>query len=110
MALKVCYAILCMSDMNKSMLIGPLVFRYEYSIPHDDKVYAVLWDYNIGLVRITPFFKSLKYPKVRLHPSMPDGLTNHNLDHASQDACVKPWAERNHSQHYRRSIDSTRQA
>lgn len=23
-----------------------------------------MWDYNIGLVRITPFFKALEYPKV----------------------------------------------
>ena len=24
-----------------------------------------MWDYQVGLVRITPFFKALKYSKVR---------------------------------------------
>ena len=24
-----------------------------------------MWDYNVGLVRITPFFKCCKYSKVR---------------------------------------------
>lgn len=30
----------------------------------DEREYAVLWDYNVGLVRITPFFKCCKYSKV----------------------------------------------
>lgn len=25
-----------------------------------------MWDYNVGLVRMTPFFKCCNYPKVRL--------------------------------------------
>ena len=28
-----------------------------------------MWDYNIGLVRITPFFKCLGYAKVSIGPS-----------------------------------------
>ncbi|KAL3421074.1 APSES transcription factor Xbp1 [Phlyctema vagabunda] len=39
------------------------VFQYEFKIPGDDKVYTVMWDYNNGLVRITPFFKCCKYSK-----------------------------------------------
>lgn len=27
-----------------------------------------MWDYNVGLVRMTPFFKCCNYPKVRLPP------------------------------------------
>ncbi|KAF2204576.1 hypothetical protein GQ43DRAFT_468965 [Delitschia confertaspora ATCC 74209] len=39
------------------------VFQYTFKVPGDDREYAVLWDYNIGLVRITPFFKCCKYSK-----------------------------------------------
>ncbi|KAF2840028.1 DNA-binding domain of Mlu1-box binding protein MBP1 [Patellaria atrata CBS 101060] len=39
------------------------VFQYTYKVRGDDKEYVVMWDYNIGLVRITPFFKSLKHSK-----------------------------------------------
>lgn len=41
-----------------------IVFQYTYKLPDEDKPYAVVWDYNIGLVRMTPFFKSCKYSKV----------------------------------------------
>ncbi|KAK8255381.1 hypothetical protein HDK77DRAFT_498247 [Phyllosticta capitalensis] len=39
------------------------VFQYTYKVPGESTEYVVMWDYNIGLVRITPFFKSCKYPK-----------------------------------------------
>ncbi|KAI0870974.1 hypothetical protein GGS24DRAFT_510339 [Hypoxylon argillaceum] len=39
------------------------VFQYVFRVPGDDAEYAVMWDYNIGLVRMTPFFKCCKYPK-----------------------------------------------
>ncbi|CZT09939.1 uncharacterized protein RAG0_14541 [Rhynchosporium agropyri] len=39
------------------------VFQYVFKVPGDDKEYVVMWDYNIGLVRITPFFKCCKYSK-----------------------------------------------
>ncbi|KAH9864019.1 hypothetical protein J1614_009952 [Plenodomus biglobosus] len=39
------------------------MFQYTYKRPGDDKEYVVVWDYNVGLVRITPFFKSCKYSK-----------------------------------------------
>ncbi|KAJ4360662.1 uncharacterized protein N0V89_001228 [Didymosphaeria variabile] len=39
------------------------VFQYTYKVPGDDKEYVVVWDYNVGLVRMTPFFKSLKHTK-----------------------------------------------
>lgn len=57
---------------SKSGVPGPFnvanrmtVFQYTYKRPSDDKEYVVVWDYNIGLVRMTPFFKSCKYAKVR---------------------------------------------
>lgn len=41
------------------------VFQYTFRVRGDDKEYVVMWDYNIGLVRITPFFKCCRYSKVR---------------------------------------------
>lgn len=42
----------------------PIVFQYTYKLPGEEKEYVVVWDYNVGLVRMTPFFKSLKFTKV----------------------------------------------
>ncbi|PQE31357.1 APSES transcription factor Xbp1 protein [Rutstroemia sp. NJR-2017a WRK4] len=41
------------------------VFTYEFKVPdhNDNKSWTVMWDYEIGLVRITPFFKCFKYAK-----------------------------------------------
>ena len=41
------------------------VFQYTFQLPNNDKEYNVMWDYNIGLVRVTPFFKCCNYGKVR---------------------------------------------
>jgi len=41
------------------------VFQYTFTVPGDEREYTVMWDYNVGLVRITPFFKCCKYSKVR---------------------------------------------
>lgn len=40
------------------------VFQYTFKNPNDGQTYAVIWDYNVGLVRVTPFFKCCKYSKV----------------------------------------------
>ncbi|CAN9087616.1 unnamed protein product [Alternaria alternata] len=54
------------------------MFQYTYKRPNEDKEYVVVWDYNVGLVRMTPFFKSLKYSKtvpakaLRENPGMKD--------------------------------------
>ncbi|KAM5438470.1 hypothetical protein MferCBS31731_005047 [Microsporum ferrugineum] len=39
------------------------VFQYEFKLPGDDKVYTVMWDYNIGLVRTTSLFRCNNYSK-----------------------------------------------
>ncbi|KAF2652686.1 hypothetical protein K491DRAFT_706309 [Lophiostoma macrostomum CBS 122681] len=39
------------------------VFQYEFCMPGVEKPWSVLWDYQVGLVRMTPFFKCLKYSK-----------------------------------------------
>ncbi|KAF2749878.1 hypothetical protein M011DRAFT_511923 [Sporormia fimetaria CBS 119925] len=38
-------------------------FQYTYKVSGDPKDYLVIWDYQVGLVKMTPFFKSLKYNK-----------------------------------------------
>ncbi|KZM24340.1 uncharacterized protein EKO05_0005652 [Ascochyta rabiei] len=54
------------------------VFQYTFKRPGEDKEYVVVWDYNVGLVRMTPFFKSCKYSKtvpakaLRENPGMKD--------------------------------------
>lgn len=40
------------------------VFQYTFKVPGDESEYTVMWDYNVGLVRMTPFFKCCKYSKV----------------------------------------------
>ncbi|KAH7197798.1 uncharacterized protein B0J16DRAFT_352575 [Fusarium flagelliforme] len=39
------------------------VFKYEFVSLENGTEYAIMWDYNIGLVRMTPFFKCLGYGK-----------------------------------------------
>ncbi|KAF9870370.1 APSES transcription factor Xbp1 [Colletotrichum karsti] len=39
------------------------VFKYEFKVPGEETDFTVMWDYNVGLVRMTPFFKCCKYSK-----------------------------------------------
>ncbi len=41
-----------------------LVFEYKFTMPNTKEEMHVIWDYQNGLTRITPFFKALKYSKV----------------------------------------------
>jgi hypothetical protein len=45
---------------------GFIVFQYTFKVPDDPegKEWTVMWDYQVGFVRVTPFFKALKYTKV----------------------------------------------
>ncbi|KAL9598120.1 MAG: hypothetical protein Q9179_004024 [Wetmoreana sp. 5 TL-2023] len=49
--------------LSKTGREGFHVFQYTFQMPHDEKRQTVMWDYNNGLVRVTPFFKALEYPK-----------------------------------------------
>lgn len=40
------------------------VYQYTFMDPHTKDTYTVMWDYNVGLVRMTPFFKCCGHPKV----------------------------------------------
>ncbi|KAI9711303.1 MAG: hypothetical protein M1820_002290 [Bogoriella megaspora] len=38
-------------------------YKFDYKVRGSTRTFDVLWDYNVGLVRITPFFKALGYSK-----------------------------------------------
>lgn len=40
------------------------VFQYTFQVPGEEKEWHVLWDYNIGIVRMTHLFKCNGYSKV----------------------------------------------
>jgi hypothetical protein len=40
-----------------------LVFQYTFRLPGEEKEWTVMWDYNIGIVRITHLFKCNGYSK-----------------------------------------------
>lgn len=65
-------------------------------MPGEEKEYTVMWDYNIGLTRITPFFKCFKYPKVKgLNIYVSDQCVD-LIDYTRQGAEREPWSERYH--------------
>lgn len=41
------------------------MLKYEFRLPGEETDYTVMWDYDVGLVRITPFFKCMGFAKVR---------------------------------------------
>lgn len=43
-----------------------VVFQYTFIVPEDParKIHKIMWDYQNGLVRITPFFKACGFSKV----------------------------------------------
>ncbi|KAJ5374488.1 hypothetical protein N7517_006494 [Penicillium concentricum] len=69
------------------------VFQYTFQIPGEEKEWHVMWDYNIGIVRITHLFKCNGYSKA---------------NHPSQDAGPEPRPPRYLSQHHRRGTFCSR--
>jgi hypothetical protein len=49
--------------------VAPAVFQYEFRVPGEEACHTVMWDYHIGLVRMTPFFKCCKYSKASRVPA-----------------------------------------
>ena len=41
------------------------VFQYNFQRPGDNTEFTIMWDYKVGLVRMTHFFKCCGYSKVR---------------------------------------------
>lgn len=77
-----------------------------------------MWDYNVGLVRMTPFFKACQYSKVRCRRGSvgrPRAFTRRalrltfaNSDPTIQNARHEPWTEGDYAQHHRRLDPRTR--
>ena len=55
-----------LSLIKWTSLTNDPVFSYTFVMPDDpgQKVHRVMWDYQIGLVRITAMFKAFEYAKV----------------------------------------------
>lgn len=85
------------------------VFQYTFAVPGDARKYLVVWDYNVGLVRMTPFFKSCKYSKVRplVQPAMSVLI---EVDRSSQSLEPDRWSEGTELQHYWGSLSVSRLA
>ena len=62
------------SKTTWTKLTQATVFQYTFKVPGEEKEYTVMWDYNVGLVRVTPFFKCCKYSKVGSSLTSPHGL------------------------------------
>ena len=77
-----------------------IVFQYTYKRPGEEKEYVVVWDYNVGLVRMTPFFKSCKYSKV-CDKSRDERVTKLNhVDNTRQSIEGKSRVEGHQLQHH----------
>lgn len=69
-----------------------------------------MWDYNIGLVRITPFFKCLKYSKVRMSRDLQGGIVDNSSDNSGKDAQLERRFKGNYPQHHWWGIGCSRYA
>jgi hypothetical protein len=74
-------------------------FHYEFRVPGDDTSYTVMWDYNVGLVRMTSFFKCRGYSKVSAVLVLLQALLT-SVDHACKDAQLEPRPQGHHLQHH----------
>ncbi|OQD79038.1 hypothetical protein PENANT_c065G03618 [Penicillium antarcticum] len=50
------------------------VFQYTFKLPSEEREWAVMWDYNIGIVRITHLFKCNGYSKATKMLNVNPGL------------------------------------
>ncbi|KAL4892776.1 hypothetical protein BDV59DRAFT_202516 [Aspergillus ambiguus] len=50
-------------NSDKKTFQEKTVFQYTFKIPGNEKEWLIMWDYNIGLVRTTPLFRSQNYSK-----------------------------------------------
>ena len=71
------------SEVNANDL--QIAFQYSFKMPGESKEHHAMWDYNIGLVRMTAWFKCLKYPKVSEANKL-IGQYLHLKDYSSQSA------------------------
>jgi hypothetical protein len=93
------------------------VYQYTFRYGDSGESWIMMWDYNIGLVRITHLFKALGYTKVFssiLHTkgiisSIKLSVSNGSaLDNPSQSSCSESRTARHLPQHHWRSNCSPR--
>ena len=90
------------------------MFEYSFRIPNDsaETEYTVMWDYDNGLTRITPFFKACNHSKVRiLRTLVPHNISTNssdNTDRPSQSPLHQPRPQRTRPLHHRRFPRSSR--
>jgi hypothetical protein len=77
------------------------VYQYTFKVPATQQEFVVMWDYSIGLVRITPFFKCLQYAKVSV-PQTSTGVAHERVDGAIQGDRQQQRAPGSLLQHHRR--------
>ncbi|KAK4503434.1 hypothetical protein PRZ48_004349 [Zasmidium cellare] len=73
------------------------VFRYSFVVVLQDaktkewkeKTFSVMWDYQVGLVRITPFFKACKYTKTVPNKSLMSNPGLKELSHSITGGSVE---------------------
>lgn len=79
------------SNVSRHLCLSliPTVFQYTFVVPDDPpgRKHTVMWDYQVGLVRITPFFKACHYSKVRRAKTISRRL--HTADHVRQTTPAK---------------------
>ena len=85
-----------------------LVFQYTFKVPNNDKDFTVMWDYNVGLVRVTPFFKCSGYGKVDNDNIFRCSRLTDLVDCACQSAQPQSRTQRGYAQHHRRGDRRTR--
>ncbi|QIW97660.1 hypothetical protein AMS68_003178 [Peltaster fructicola] len=66
------------------------VYEYEFRLPEDrSKAHQVMWDYENGLVRITPFFKACHYSKTTPKKALEaNGVLQSELSHSVTGGAV----------------------
>lgn len=70
-------------------------YQYTFRMPGDDPrkdAHALMWDYNVGLVRITALFKSLNHSKVNENRSVQVNVLTINVDNAGQSHGFQSWS------------------
>ncbi|KAJ9620263.1 hypothetical protein H2203_008028 [Taxawa tesnikishii (nom. ined.)] len=58
------------------------IFKYKFTMPATGTEYIIMWDYNDGLVRMTPFFRSLGHQKTVPNKAIRENPGLNELSHS----------------------------
>ncbi|KAK3324679.1 hypothetical protein B0T19DRAFT_236069 [Cercophora scortea] len=65
------------------------VFEYDFKVPESDTTWTVMWDYKIGLVRTTPFFKCCNYSKTTSAKMLNNNPGLREISHSITGGAIK---------------------